>query len=172
MLESHQMKHVPSLDAPQFPSQEETQAAVESMASELTRLQAANRRLRDDLKTATERARHRLTLVQARDQTIQELCQLNPEDRKSALTDLQPGPANDEIRRLRAKLHAEIKSREKAQQTLNKVLHSRRMRAGSLVVEAVRKPGWNTIALPWRLFGIRNLPEELPDGAPAKAKKP
>ncbi|MFV0410935.1 MAG: hypothetical protein ACK5LJ_14930 [Paracoccus sp. (in: a-proteobacteria)] len=165
------------------------QIAAAVLADELAWLQAENLRLREEHGAAVERARLRLSdldrvkldLHQARAKLA-----ARPAPAPAAAKPVEvpvpvPDPAQQQLAEARQRI-ADMEAgfarmaamREQLQLELNDLLSSTRLRAGSAMVDALRRPGLNTLALPWRLICAGRRPASpalaLPDGDDDGAK--
>ncbi|MDO5604786.1 MAG: hypothetical protein Q4G25_06450 [Paracoccus sp. (in: a-proteobacteria)] len=134
-------------------------AAGDALAEELADLQARSLRQGDEHSRAVKAARSRINQLRERDAAIAEL-------QKQAKGGAEAGGGDDDGPAPDAGL-AE-------QKAVEKLLNSHRFRAGSALVDAIRRPGWNTLALPWRLFQAARpvrppapAPDPPPDTLPA-----
>lgn len=152
-----------------------------ALTRQLTEAQAELVRLREDHEIAVDKARQRLATITRleRDRVRQK----NPSAQGSAKPAARPAPGtgatggaarpaappvsddahrvqqnNAQLRQRIAKLQATLAQERERRQAMETAFvemeNSARHQAGTALVEAVRRPGWRTIALPWRLIRI------------------
>lgn len=130
---------------------------AKALGDEASWLQAEKTRLDEERDTAIMRARAKAgeleELRDKADQTEQELARFQRRDQRlrTEQNDLQKNLQKSE--KTLAETTAE---RDAAVAEQERLSGSVRHRAGTLLVDATRKPGWNTLALPWRLARLRS----------------